>query len=156
MAGLFVQKHADAVRAQGVEVRVIHSQTWRDMFAQWKQLRREGWMPDIVQLNVIQKQGLLALYLKRHYHIPYVIIEHWSGYLPENGQFMRMSAYKRRLYQRIAAQAEQVLCVSQKLQQAMQDCGIRAREWGLIDNVVEEFFFRNTVHRAQTVLRTDR
>ena len=34
MAGLFVQKHVEAVRAQGVDVRVIYSQDWRDMLRQ--------------------------------------------------------------------------------------------------------------------------
>jgi len=63
MSGLFVQKHVEAVRAQGVEVRVIAAQTWADTWRQWKALRREGWMPDLVQLNVIQKQGLLALWI---------------------------------------------------------------------------------------------
>ena len=55
MSGLFVQKHVEAVRAQGVEVRVIFSQSWGDIWRQWRTLRREGWMPDVVQLNVIQK-----------------------------------------------------------------------------------------------------
>ena len=141
MSGLFVQKHVEAVRAQGIDVRVICSEGWRDTWRQWRALRRERWMPDVVQLNVIQKQGVLALWLKKRYHIPYIIIEHWSGYLPENGQFLRMSAYKRRLYQRIAAQAEKVLCVSQRHMRAMQECGIQAKEWGLIHNVVDEFFF---------------
>ncbi len=90
MAGLFVQKHVEAVRAQGVDVRVIHSLEWRDMLHQWRQLKREWGLPDVVQLNVIQKQGALALWLKRRYNIPYIIVEHWSGYLPENGQFMQM------------------------------------------------------------------
>lgn len=55
MAGLFVQKHADAVRAQGLDVRVIHSQSLHDTWRQWRVLQRNGWWPDIVQLNVIQK-----------------------------------------------------------------------------------------------------
>ena len=151
MSGLFVQKHVEAVRAQGVEVRVIFSESRRDIGRQWKALRREGWMPDVVQLNVIQKQGLLALWLKKRYGIPYVIVEHWSGYLPENGMFKRLSAIKKRIYRRIAAQAEQVLCVSQRLQQAMQDCGIRAQQWGLIDNVVDGFFFEKVESRKTKV-----
>ena len=88
MSGLFVQKHVEAVRAQGVDVRVIFSQGWRDLLVQWMLLRREWGLPDVVQLNVIQKQGALALWLKRRYGIPYVIIEHWSGYLPESGMYM--------------------------------------------------------------------
>ena len=140
MSGLFVQKHVEAVRAQGAEVRVIFSQGWRDTWNQWRAIEREGWLPDVVQLNVIQKQGLLALWLKRRFAIPYVIIEHWSGYLPENGQFRQMSSLQKRFYQRIASQAEMILTVSQALQRAMQSNGIEAKSWGTIDNVVDEFF----------------
>ena len=35
MSGLFVQKHVEAVRAQGCDVRVIFSTTWRDTRRQW-------------------------------------------------------------------------------------------------------------------------
>lgn len=144
MSGLFVQKHVEAVRAQGCEVRVIHSQGWRDLWHQWRALRREGWIPDLVQLNILQKQGVLALWLKRRYRIPFIVVEHWSGYLPENGQFQQMSAFKKGLLRRVAAKAEQVLTVSMPLQKAMQQCGIEAKKWGTIDNVVDDFFFQNT------------
>lgn len=141
MSGLFVQKHADAVRAQGVDVRVIFSQGWWDTWHQWRTLRREGWKPDVVQLNVIQKQGLLALALLEKDHIPYIVVEHWSGYLPENGQFKKMSAFKRRFYHHVARNAEIVLTVSAPLQRAMKGVGFRAKKWGTIDNVVDDFFF---------------
>ena len=137
MSGLFVQKHVEAVRAQGVEVRVIFSQTIPDTWRQWKALQREGWKPDLVQLNVIQKQGLLA----KTIGVPYIIVEHWSGYLPENGQFNRMSRFKRDLYRHIANNAERILTVSEPLQKAMQACGIENEHWGTIDNVVDDFFF---------------
>ena len=147
MSGLFVQKHVEAVRALGCEVRVICSSGWTDMWHQWKALQREGWRPDVVQLNVIQKQGLLAMWLKRRFHIPYIIVEHWSGYLPQNGQFLRMSRLTRWFYRRIAQNAEYVLTVSLPLQRAMQACGITAREWGTIDNVVDSFFFDPSTSR---------
>ena len=153
MAGLFVQKHVEAVRAQGCDVRVIYSQTWWNTWRQWKALQREGWMPDVVQLNIIQKQGLLALWLKKRYDIPYVIIEHWSGYLPENGAFMKMPALKRRLCQRIAAQAEMLLTVSRRHAEAMKACGIEAKQWGQINNVVDDFFF---VERQKTASLKDK
>ncbi len=147
MSGLFVQKHVEAVRAFGCEVRVICSSGWADMWRQWKALQREGWRPDVVQLNVIQKQGLLAMWLKRRFHIPYIIVEHWSGYLPQNGQFLRMPRLTRWFYRRIAQNAEYVLTVSLPLQRAMQACGIAAREWGTIDNVVDSFFFETSTSR---------
>lgn len=143
MSGLFVQKHVEAVRAQGCEVRVIFSQGWLDTLRQYYALRREGWLPDIVQLNVIQKQGLLALWLKKRYGIPYIIVEHWSGYLPENGMFMAMSWLQRRFYQLIARHAETILTVSDRHAQAMQACGITNKHWGRIRNVVDDFFFDN-------------
>ena len=147
MSGLFVQKHAEAVRAQGCEVRVIHSEGWRDLLLAWRDLRREGWMPDVVQLNVIQKQGVLALWLKRRYGIPYVIVEHWSGYLPENGMFGRFPTFKQWWMRRVCREAEMVLTVSKILQEEMQSCGFKARRWGTIDNVVDDFFFDKSTYR---------
>ena len=150
MSGLFVQKHVEAVRAQGCDVRVIFSQTWRDTWRQWKALQREGWKPDLVQLNVIQKQGLLA----KTIGVPYIIVEHWSGYLPDNGQFNRMSRFKRDLYRHIANNAEMILTVSEPLQKAMQACGIEAQRWGTIDNVVDDFFFEPRVKSQESRVKT--
>ena len=150
MSGLFVQKHVEAVRAQGVDVRVIFSQTIPDTWRQWKALQREGWKPDLVQLNVIQKQGLLA----KTIGVPYIIVEHWSGYLPENGQFNRMSRFKRDLYRHIANNAERILTVSEPLQKAMQACGIENEHWGTIDNVVDDFFFEPRVKSQESRVKT--
>ena len=150
MSGLFVQKHVEAVRAQGVEVRVIFSQTIPDTWRQYKALQREGWKPDLVQLNVIQKQGLLA----KTIGVPYIIVEHWSGYLPENGQFNRMSRFKRDLYRHIVNNAEMILTVSEPLQKAMQACGIENEHWETIDNVVDDFFFEPRVKSQDSRLKT--
>lgn len=154
MSGLFVHKHVEAVRAQGAEVRVIHSQGWCDLWQQWKDLQREGWMPDIVQLNVIQKQGFLALWLKKKYGIPYVILDHWSGYLPENGAFRRFGVIKKRLMRLIGRQSEGIFTVSQKLQTAMSDCGFEAKQWGTIDNVVDDFFFEHSDDKEKEDIKT--
>ena len=148
MSGLFVQKHVEAVRAQGCDVRVIFSTTWRDTRRQWCALCREGWMPDVVQLNVLQKQGLLALWLKKRYGIPYVIIEHWSGFLPENGAYLRQNGLlKRKLYEKIAAEASVIMPVSERLKEAMQACGIQNARWEKIHNVVDDFFFEKSRYR---------
>ena len=140
MSGLFVQKHVEAIRAQGCEVRVIFSDTWRDTWRQWCALRREGWMPDVVQLNVIQKQGLLALYLKKRYGIPYVIVEHWTGYLAEN-PVVQPRGWHTRFMKRVCSGAEVVMPVSRQLIGAMQALGFTAKRWEKINNVVDDFFF---------------
>ena len=151
MAGLFVQKHVESIQAQGVDVRVIHSQGWRDLWQQWKQLKHTWGLPDLVQLNVIQKQGLLALWLKMRYKIPFLIVEHWSGYLPESGQLMQQSTAKRRLAYSIAKHASCILTVSQTLEKAMKQCGVQASHWGHINNIVDEFFYQGVRNQESGV-----
>ena len=143
MSGLFVQKHVEAVRAQGVDVRVIFSQTWWDTWRQWRALQREGWLPDVVQLNVIQKQGVLALWLKRRYKIPYVIIEHWTGYLPEHLS-IRSNGLHTWFMKLICKEAEVVMPVSEHLGAAMRSLGFCAKKWQKINNVVEDFFYQSS------------
>ena len=147
MEGLFVQKHVEAVRAQGVDVQVIYSQSWRDLWQQWHRLKDEWGLPDVVQLNVVQKQGVLARWLKWRYNIPYIIVEHWSGYLPENGQFMQMSAIKRTFYAKLVREASMLLCVSNRLAEAMRECGLSNPDTRKINNVVDDFFYNSEVLR---------
>ena len=148
MSGLFVQKHVEAVRAQGIEVRVIASMGWLETWQQWRALQREGWKPDVVQLNVIQKQGLLALWLKKHYGIPYVIIEHWTGYLPENS-VVKAHGLHTRFMKCICRHAEEVMPVSEHLGNAMRALGFTAKRWKKINNVVDDFFYKNSEVRSQ-------
>lgn len=154
MSGLFVQKHVEALRAQGCDVRVICSQGLCDTFRQWHTLRRSGWLPDIVQLNVLQKQALLALWLKKRHRIPFVLIEHWSGYLPQVN-VIRPGSLRTRLMRRLCRQAEVVMPVSQPLMDAMQQLGFTAPRWQLIDNVVDDFFFESTDRFADRIQNTD-
>lgn len=145
MAGLFVQKHAEAVAQQGHDVRVLFSEktglAWvRDMYQAWRKLQSEWGKPDVVQMNVLDKNGLIALWLKYRYHIPYVIIEHWSGYLPANFAFR--GGWHGWIMRRIAKQASCILPVSQMLEDAMKNCGIENNHWQRIHNVVDDFFYQ--------------
>ena len=149
MAGLFVQKHAEAVKQQGADVRVLYSENtglaWlRDMYQGWRRLRREWGLPQVVQMNVLDKNGLLALWLKWRYHIPYVLVEHWSGYLPVNFSFR--GGWHGWLMRHIAKRASCILPVSQMLEEAMKACGIENEHWQRIHNVVDDFFFHPITH----------
>ena len=144
MSGLFVQKHVEAVRAQGVDVRVITASEAEEIVDQWHSLKEDRWMPDLVQLNVLQKQVIIARTLLKKEHIPFILVEHWSGYLPESGMFQRQSWFKKRFYRHAAKEASMILTVSEPLQKAMQACGIENKRWGTIDNVVDDFFFETS------------
>lgn len=145
MAGLFVQKHAEAVKEQGADVYVLYSEqtglAWlRDMYKGWKRLKCEWGTPDIVQMNVLDKNGLLALWLKWRYRTPYIIVEHWSGYLPINFSFR--GGWHAWLMRLIAKRASCILPVSQMLEDAMKACGIENKNWQRIHNVVDDFFYQ--------------
>lgn len=143
MAGLFVQKHADAVRVQGADVRVVYTEEkgwhyWREMIRGLRALRKEGWRPDVVQMNVITKYALIAEWLRIFHHIPYVIIEHWTGYLSIN---KRLHNPLHILWlQWIVRHAERVMPVSLNLQQAMETMGLHGK-YEVIQNVVDDFFY---------------
>lgn len=144
MAGLFVRKHAEAVAQQGVDVRVLFSEAtgvrwlW-EIWRGWRTLRREWGLPDIVQMNVLDKNGLLALWLRFWHRIPYIVVEHWSGYLPVNASFR--GGWHGRIMTHIAHKASCILPVSQMLEDAMKQCGITCKRWKRIHNVVDDFFY---------------
>ena len=169
MAGLFVQKHAIAAANAGVDVCVLylhhdtHIQQLEITDNSHHQIReiivyyptsylaalRKGWQyvkshwgkPNVCQLNVITRNAILPLWLKLRYKIPYIIVEHWSGYLPENGTYAHSAKGHHRMAQATVRNASQVLAVSQKLAECMQSCGLQHPHYGNIDNVVDDFFF---------------
>lgn len=145
MAGLFVQKHAEAVAQQGNDVRVLFSEktgfNWVcDMYRAWRKLQQEWGMPDVVQMNVLDKNGVIALWFKWRHKIPYIIVEHWSGYLPANFAFR--GGWHGWLMKKIAKHASCILPVSQMLEDAMKRCGIKNECWQRIHNVVDDFFYQ--------------
>lgn len=167
MAGLFVRKHAQSVARMGDDVcvlylhkddkiRVAETEVKREngiieiyvyypdnyMSAARKGMRKmhEEWgVPEVSVLNVVSKNGLLAEYLWRIKHIPYVVIEHWSGYLPQNNSIGK--GLHKCYMQRVVADGKVVMPVSATLEDAMKQQGFKAKKWGRIHNVVDDFFF---------------
>ncbi|MBO7594577.1 MAG: glycosyltransferase, partial [Salinivirgaceae bacterium] len=102
-------------------------------------VRRTFGLPDVVQANVLTRSGILARKLKQKFGIPYIVVEHWSRYLPQNFNY---KGFARKLMTRkCVADAGCVLAVSSKLREAMQSFGLVNRNFQLIDNVVDDFFF---------------
>lgn len=178
MLGLFVRKHAEAIARQGAEVIVLylyadHTTQEEEIIHQttngvheiyvyynesylcalmhgYREVKRTYGLPDICQLNVITKHGLLPLYLKLWHHIPYVIVEHWTGYTPQNPSIR--GGWHLHLMHTIAQHAEQIMPVSQNLIFAMQNHGFKAKKWSIINNVVDDFFYTpRSVSRHETI-----
>jgi len=117
----------------------------------WKYVKQHWGMPDLCQLNVITKNAILPIWLKKRYKIPYIIVEHWTGYYPESG------AYKGILHKTIAQQAvknaQMVLTVSSELAHYMQQCGLTHPDYRLIKNVVYDFFFTTKAVKKDNLKR---
>jgi glycosyltransferase involved in cell wall biosynthesis len=45
-------------------------------------IHKEG-KPDLIHVHTGMKAGLLAMWVKRKFKIPYIVSEHWTGFLPE-------------------------------------------------------------------------
>ena len=101
--------------------------------------------PDLCQVNVLSKSALLAYEFYVRWNVPYVLVEHWSGYLPQNGDYLRNTSWLQRLlYEHVAKHAKSILPVSSMLRNAMRTCGISNAHWQPIYNVVYDCFFEKT------------
>lgn len=180
MYGLFVRKHAVAAAKAGAEVCVLylHPQDgtldidcrtegslteitvyYRGSYLAalhraWSYCRSHWGMPQLTQVNVVGRHALLALWLRRRYHIPYIVVEHWSGYLKQNGSYQRRSLPAQLFFRKVIASAERVLSVSRALTESMQSYGLANPHYGLIGNVVDDFFYNTQRHTSTTGTKT--
>ena len=93
---------------------------------------------DVIHVNVTYPIGLIALYLKRKFKIPYVITEHWTGYLPQNRD--KLSPLVKQQSKKIISGASVVMPVSDNLRKSMQELGFKAN-YQVIPNVVDTKLF---------------
>ena len=105
----------------------------------WQYWYKRYGLPNVVHLNVLTKQGLFARWLQVNYNIPFVVMEHWSGYLPENGDYRGFM--RKMLSQMILSHTKAVMPVSVKLMNAMKQCGLEHDNWQIVPNVVDDFFY---------------
>ncbi len=81
-----------------------------------REFRENNELPDIVHVQVAMKAGLIALYLKWKYKIPFVVTEHWSGYYEQSrDSLFRKSFLDKYLTRRILKHAALLLPVSEDL-----------------------------------------
>lgn len=117
----------------------------------WKYVQQHWGMPDLCQLNVLTKNVLLPLWLKITRSIPYIIVEHWTGYYPESG------AYKKGIHSLIAQiavrHAKMILPVSRELANQMQRHGLRNNDFRVICNVVYDCFFHAQTRKEDGIKR---
>lgn len=84
--------------------------------AQVEKYIEENGPPDIVHVHVAMKAGMIALWIKKKYNIPYVVTEHWTIYQNNSEDaYADRSAMFKRYTRDIFKNAALVLPVSENL-----------------------------------------
>lgn len=94
--------------------------------------------PDLVHANVLHNSMLFAVYIKEKFKIPFVVSEHWSGFLPINRSRLSLVSILTARY--IAHRASCLFPVSKILMKSLKDLKI-GKNWKVIGNVVNTDLF---------------
>lgn len=95
--------------------------------------------PDLVHANVLHYSMLFAVYLKKKFQIPFVITEHWSGFLDINRS--KLSIFQLLTARIIANNAAFVLPVSNNLSNNLKKLKLKTK-LQVVENVVDTYLFK--------------
>lgn len=94
---------------------------------------------DMVHLNRIYPLGFIALYLKWFKSIPYIISEHWTGYLSERAD--QLNSFEKQMTKFIVSRASVVCPVSEFLKTAMLRLNFKGN-YSCVGNVIDHKLFK--------------
>lgn len=99
-----------------------------------KEIQKQMGAIDLVHVNVLNRPGLIALLLKKIKHIPYIVTEHWTGYV--SGKYQQQSFIKKLLTKIIIKNASAVTTVSNSLKEKMLGLGLK-NNYFIVPNIIE-------------------
>ena len=98
-------------------------------------IRRVKGVEDLIHINVLgKKDAIIALMQWWQNKIPYILTEHWTGYM--NERFRQKNFIEKLILRHAAKKAKAITTVSEELKNAMLQCGLR-NNYFVIPNVVE-------------------
>lgn len=111
---------------------------------------RKNGKPDVIHIHVAWPVALAADAIIREYNVPVILSEHWSGYLPEDGNYsgMLLKHYTSALFSKVKL----VTVVSDRMQQAMQKHGLHAN-FKRLPNAVDSTIFKLNTGTNDNTLR---
>ena len=105
---------------------------------------------DLIHNNILYPAGIIAWYLKKSKHIPYLNTEHWTGYLPSDGSYKGF--FREFITKTIAQKANYLAPVSLDLKIAMENHGLKSN-YEIVSNVVDIKLFypeQNKIKKSKT------
>ena len=106
-------------------------------FRALKILKNENFKIELVHCNVLFKSGLIGWWLKSFQNIPYIITEHWSIFMPEDGFYEKQNFLFKFIAKKIANNANEILPVSNSLKKALINHGLQPKKYEVVPNVVD-------------------
>ncbi len=112
-------------------------------------------LPKICHVHIAMKAGFIALWIKRKYKVPYVLSEHWTGYLEEsNFKLESFNYFFKRLLAAVINEATSISVVSNYLGKSIQKYFSKIN-YVVIPNVVDHNIFypvKNSFNNAGTFI----
>ena len=109
--------------------------------------------PDLIHVHIPVKTGLVALWIKRVYNVPYIVTEHWGIYndiVKDN--YTTQPGWLKTLTRRVLKNASDFLSVSNYLGKKVNQL-VLAKPFKVIPNVVDTNFFSYKENNIKTPFR---
>lgn len=104
--------------------------------------------PNLIHINVLTRVALIPLFLKFIFKIPYVITEHFTRYLPEDGRYLGNNLHHF-LTKIIVSKSSALITVSSYLMQCINSFGLTSKLQYVIPNVLNGVFENNSFYNKK-------
>lgn len=113
----------------------------------------ENGLPKVAHVHIAMKAGLIALWIKKKWKVPYIVTEQWAGYLPEADDRLEQKPFVfQRLFEKIFKNADAVTVVSDHLGKGIQK-HFSFVKYSVVPNVVNTDIFFPVVKEKEPVTR---
>lgn len=103
---------------------------------------------DLIHVHVLTRLGVLALLINKLKHIPYIVTEHWTGYV--SGKYEQQNGFKKWLTRKVLKNADAITTVSENLKKSMQHLGLQGN-YKVIPNVIETVKLQDSTPPTSTI-----
>ena len=105
-----------------------------------KKIKKELGGFDLVHVHILTRLGIIAMFYKVFCNKPFIITEHWSRYLPVTRTYG--GAFRKMITEWVVKNAALVTTVTRNLANAMQNQGLKNKNYKVLANVVKEDFYQ--------------
>lgn len=97
--------------------------------------RKQFGRPALVHAHILLRTPLIAWIYALYHHIPFVISEHWSGFI--NGNFMIKNFIYRKLAVFTLERSKTIIVVSEILKESLVNLGLNEMKIRIVPNIVD-------------------